>query len=267
MQLLISMKIPTSVLVLAPPPSQTAPGVPVSPAPPGKSRPIPVSPSPPVRSLPCPQSPPHPGRARPAPHGRSDLSRAPPPLLPSTKMAAPLPLSSARPARPPSPCSYLSELPPIRKSCVFIGLYSEGGGAPLRLAMIGHRGGVGGTKRAQRCDWLHGAGAGQNAIARWRLVRPSGRGEAERRGKMAALWRSLRALRALPGGARSRSAGPPGAVTLPRPLGADAHEEEPMLVAQRKVSGQGHGGRGGACVGIVVGVVWGGACLGWDSCP
>lgn len=76
----------------------------------------------------------------------------------------------------------------------------------------------------------------------------SGRGEAERRGAMAALWRALRALRALPGGARGRSAGPPGAVTLPRPLGADAHDEEPMLVAQRKVRGQGHGGRGGACV-------------------
>ncbi|KAM6995874.1 NADH dehydrogenase [ubiquinone] 1 beta subcomplex subunit 11, mitochondrial [Passerculus sandwichensis] len=51
---------------------------------------------------------------------------------------------------------------------------------------------------------------------------------------MAALWRALRALRALPAGARGRSAGSPGAVALPRPLGADAHEEEPMLVAQRK---------------------------------
>ncbi|XP_057244633.1 NADH dehydrogenase [ubiquinone] 1 beta subcomplex subunit 11, mitochondrial, partial [Malurus melanocephalus] len=51
---------------------------------------------------------------------------------------------------------------------------------------------------------------------------------------MAALWRALRALRALPGGARGRSAGTPGAVALPRPLGADEHEEEPMLVAQRK---------------------------------
>ncbi|XP_066065044.1 NADH dehydrogenase [ubiquinone] 1 beta subcomplex subunit 11, mitochondrial [Chamaea fasciata] len=51
---------------------------------------------------------------------------------------------------------------------------------------------------------------------------------------MAALWRALRALRALPAGARGRSAGPPGAVTLPRPLGADAHDEEAMLVAQRK---------------------------------
>uniref|UniRef100_A0A8C3UVF3 NADH dehydrogenase [ubiquinone] 1 beta subcomplex subunit 11, mitochondrial n=1 Tax=Catharus ustulatus TaxID=91951 RepID=A0A8C3UVF3_CATUS len=53
----------------------------------------------------------------------------------------------------------------------------------------------------------------------------SGRGEAERRGKMAALWR---ALRALPAGARGRSAGSPGAVALPRPLGADAHDEEPI---------------------------------------
>ncbi|XP_021406165.2 NADH dehydrogenase [ubiquinone] 1 beta subcomplex subunit 11, mitochondrial [Lonchura striata] len=51
---------------------------------------------------------------------------------------------------------------------------------------------------------------------------------------MAALWRALRALRALPAGARGRSAGSPGAVALPRPLGAEAHEEEPMLVAQRK---------------------------------
>ncbi|NWZ02804.1 NDUBB dehydrogenase, partial [Loxia curvirostra] len=33
---------------------------------------------------------------------------------------------------------------------------------------------------------------------------------------------------------RGRSAGSPGAVALPRPLGAEAHEEEPMLVAQRK---------------------------------
>ncbi|NXX35985.1 NDUBB dehydrogenase, partial [Nicator chloris] len=33
---------------------------------------------------------------------------------------------------------------------------------------------------------------------------------------------------------RGRSAGPPAAGALPRPLGADAHEDEPMLVAQRK---------------------------------
>lgn len=81
----------------------------------------------------------------------------------------------------------------------------------------------------------------------------SGRGEAKRRGKMAALWRALRALRALPSGARGRSAGSPGAVALPRPLGAEAHEEEPMLVAQRKVSGQGQigKGRGGVCVGMI----------------
>ncbi|XP_072776544.1 NADH dehydrogenase [ubiquinone] 1 beta subcomplex subunit 11, mitochondrial [Taeniopygia guttata] len=51
---------------------------------------------------------------------------------------------------------------------------------------------------------------------------------------MAALWRALRALRALPAGARGRSAGSPAAVALPRPLGAEAHEEEPMWVAQRK---------------------------------
>ncbi|XP_030331270.1 NADH dehydrogenase [ubiquinone] 1 beta subcomplex subunit 11, mitochondrial [Strigops habroptila] len=49
---------------------------------------------------------------------------------------------------------------------------------------------------------------------------------------MAALRRALRALQA---GARGRSAGPPGAVVVPRvPLGADPHEEEPMAVAQRK---------------------------------
>ncbi|KAM4643644.1 LOW QUALITY PROTEIN: NADH dehydrogenase [ubiquinone] 1 beta subcomplex subunit 11, mitochondrial [Amazona ochrocephala] len=49
---------------------------------------------------------------------------------------------------------------------------------------------------------------------------------------MAALRRALRALRA---GARMRSEAPPGAVALPRGLlGADAHEEEPMAVAQRK---------------------------------
>ncbi|GAB0202352.1 NADH dehydrogenase [ubiquinone] 1 beta subcomplex subunit 11, mitochondrial [Grus americana] len=54
---------------------------------------------------------------------------------------------------------------------------------------------------------------------------------------MAALGRALRALKAgaLRAGARGRSAGPPGAVVLPRaPLGADPHEEEPMMVAQRK---------------------------------
>ncbi|NWU87370.1 NDUBB dehydrogenase, partial [Onychorhynchus coronatus] len=33
---------------------------------------------------------------------------------------------------------------------------------------------------------------------------------------------------------RSRSAGPTGALALPRPLGADPHEEEPMAAAQRK---------------------------------
>ncbi|NWS15787.1 NDUBB dehydrogenase, partial [Pachyramphus minor] len=33
---------------------------------------------------------------------------------------------------------------------------------------------------------------------------------------------------------RSRSAGSTGALTLPRPLGADPHEEEPMAVAQKK---------------------------------
>lgn len=103
----------------------------------------------------------------------------------------------------------------------------------------------------QRYDWLRGAWAGRNANARWRLAGLSGRGEAERRGKMAALWRALRALRALPAGARGRSAGSPGAVALPRPLGAEAHEEEPMLVAQRKVRGQGQSDRGGA------GFVWG----------
>ncbi|XP_069738816.1 NADH dehydrogenase [ubiquinone] 1 beta subcomplex subunit 11, mitochondrial isoform X2 [Phaenicophaeus curvirostris] len=49
---------------------------------------------------------------------------------------------------------------------------------------------------------------------------------------MAALGRALRALRA---GTRGRSAGPPGALELPRvPLGAEAHAEEPMAVAQRK---------------------------------
>ncbi|NXE99623.1 NDUBB dehydrogenase, partial [Menura novaehollandiae] len=31
-----------------------------------------------------------------------------------------------------------------------------------------------------------------------------------------------------------RSAGSPGALALPRPLGADPHEEEPMMVAQKK---------------------------------
>ncbi|XP_027598363.1 NADH dehydrogenase [ubiquinone] 1 beta subcomplex subunit 11, mitochondrial [Pipra filicauda] len=51
---------------------------------------------------------------------------------------------------------------------------------------------------------------------------------------MAALARALRALRALPGGARGRAAGPSGALALPRPLGADPHEEEPMLAAQKK---------------------------------
>ncbi|XP_051499936.1 NADH dehydrogenase [ubiquinone] 1 beta subcomplex subunit 11, mitochondrial [Apus apus] len=49
---------------------------------------------------------------------------------------------------------------------------------------------------------------------------------------MAALGRALRALRA---GVRGRSTGPAGSLALPRaPLGADPHEEEPMLVAQRK---------------------------------
>lgn len=46
---------------------------------------------------------------------------------------------------------------------------------------------------------------------------------------MAALGRAVRALRS---GVRGRSAGPPGAVALP--LGAGAHEEEPMAEAQRK---------------------------------
>ncbi|XP_053908223.1 NADH dehydrogenase [ubiquinone] 1 beta subcomplex subunit 11, mitochondrial [Cuculus canorus] len=49
---------------------------------------------------------------------------------------------------------------------------------------------------------------------------------------MAALGRAVRALRS---GVRGRSAGPPGALALPRvPLGAEPHEEEPMAVAQRK---------------------------------
>lgn len=104
---------------------------------------------------------------------------------------------------------------------------------------------MGGTKQTLRCDWLRGGWAEQNTNERSRLVGLSGRGEAERRGKMAALWRALRALRALPAGARGRSAGSPGAVAVPRPLGADAHDEEPMLVAQRKVGGQGHRGKSG----------------------
>ncbi|XP_054043489.1 LOW QUALITY PROTEIN: NADH dehydrogenase [ubiquinone] 1 beta subcomplex subunit 11, mitochondrial [Rissa tridactyla] len=49
---------------------------------------------------------------------------------------------------------------------------------------------------------------------------------------MAALRRALGALRV---GVRGRSAGPGGALALPRaPLGADPHPEEPMAVAQRK---------------------------------
>ncbi|KAK2513033.1 hypothetical protein Q9966_016235 [Columba livia] len=60
---------------------------------------------------------------------------------------------------------------------------------------------------------------------------------------MAALGRSLRSFRALRGlralraplGTRGRSAGPAGAVALPpAPLGAEPHDEEPMLAAQRK---------------------------------
>ncbi|XP_071657310.1 NADH dehydrogenase [ubiquinone] 1 beta subcomplex subunit 11, mitochondrial [Patagioenas fasciata] len=60
---------------------------------------------------------------------------------------------------------------------------------------------------------------------------------------MAALGRSLRSLRALgalralraPLGTRGRSSGATGAVALPpAPLGAEPHEVEPMLEAQRK---------------------------------